>query len=180
MVAAGTYKPTVEVEVDHAISVGGTPARPFPSSRSPTTSSARTTPPRSSTTCESKSSKKRFPTRSPTKRGRVERVYAYSFDSAGACEIASGTLRDSVCWGGLVAVGSAAGSVHIVLRNVTATSTVMGASSGSDVTIDGANLIMHSIDPKQSNGADLAVDVNVGASASISLTHSNYATVDSG
>ena len=110
--------------------------------------------------------------------GSVERVYAYSFESAGACQIASGMLRDSVCWGGLSADGFGGGNVHIVLRNVTATSTVMGASGGTNVTIDAANLIMHSIDSSQFNGADLAVDVSAGASASIALTHSSYASVD--
>jgi hypothetical protein len=38
---------------------------------------------------------------------------------------------------------------------------------------------MHSVDPQQSNGADLEVDVSAGSSASIVLTHSNYATADS-
>ena len=180
LVAAGTYKPTVEVEVDHAISVGGTPGAALPVVQISDHFLHEDDAAALVHDLRIEVVKETLPYAITDEAGTVERVYAYSFDSAGACEIASGTLRDSVCWGGLVAAGSAAGNVHIVLRNVTATSTVMGASSSSEVTIDGANLIMHSIDPEQFNGADLAVDVNVGGSASISLTHSNYATVNAG
>jgi hypothetical protein len=178
VVGAGTYKPTVEVEVDHAISVGGAPGAALPVVQISNhflhedNAAALVHDLRIEVVAST------MPYAITDEAGSVERVYAYSFQSAGACEIASGTLRDSVCWGGLYASGFGAGNVHIVLRNVTATSTVMGAGGGANVTIDGANLIMHSIDPAQSNGADLAVDVSAGASASISLTHSNYASVD--
>ena len=178
MVAAGTYKPTVEVEVDHAISVGGAPGAALPTVQISNhflhedNAAALVHDLRIEVVAPT------MPYAITDEAGSVERVYAYSFESAGACQIASGVLRDSVCWGGLYAAGFGGGNVHIVLRNVTATSTVMGAGGGANVTIDGANLIMHSIDPAQSNGADLAVDVSAGASASISLTHSNYASVD--
>jgi hypothetical protein len=178
LVGAGTYKPTVEVEVDHAISVGGAPGAALPTVQITNhilhedNAAALVHDLRIEVVAPT------MPYAITDEAGSVERVYAYSFESAGACQIASGILRDSVCWGGLSVDGFGGGNVHIVLRNVTATSTVMGAGGGANVTIDGANLIMHSIDPAQSNGADLAVDVSAGASASISLTHSNYASVD--
>jgi hypothetical protein len=178
VVGPGTYKPTAEVEVDRAISVGGTPGAPLPvvqiSNHFFRLENA-----------EALVHDLRIEVVAPTmpyaindEAGTVERVYAYSMESAGACDIASGTLRDSVCWGGLVAIPYTGGTVKVVLRNVTATTTTLGASTGTNAEIDGANLIMHSIDPGDAGGADLAIDVNTGASATISLTHSNYATVD--
>jgi hypothetical protein len=178
LVGAGTYKPTAEIEVDHAISVGGAPGAALPGVQISNhflhedNAAALVHDLRIEVVAPT------MPYAITDEAGSVERVYAYSLESAGACQIASGMLRSSVCWGGLSADGFAGGDVHIVLRNVTATSTVMGATGGTNVTIDGSNLIMHSIDPAQSNGADLAVDVSAGASASISLTHSNYASVD--
>jgi hypothetical protein len=178
LVGAGTYKPTVEVEVDHAISVGGAPGAVLPTVHISNhflhedNAAALVHDLRIEVVAPT------MPYAITDEAGSVERVYAYSFESAGACQIASGMLRNSVCWGGLSATGFAGGDVHIVLRNVTATSTVMGAIGGTNVTIDGANLIMHSIDPTQFNGADVAVDVSAGSSASISLAHSNYAGVD--
>jgi hypothetical protein len=179
VVDPGTYKPGSEVEVDRAISVGGTPGAPLPvvqiSNHFLRLENAA-----------SLVHDLRIEVVAPTlpyaindEAGNVERVYAYSTQSAGACEIASGSIRDSVCWGGLVASAFTGGNVSIVLRNVTATTTVFGASGKTHATIDGANLIMHSIDPSEAEGADLVIDVGNEASATISLTHSNYASVSS-
>lgn len=177
VVEAGTYKPGAEVEVDRAISVGGTPGAPLPVVQISNhflrleNAAALVHDLRVEVVAPT------LPYAVNDEGGTVERVYAYSTESAGACEITSGTLRDSVCWGGLVASAFTGGTVKIVLRNVTASSTVIGASTGTNAEIDGANLIMHSIEPSQNDGADLAIDVNTGASATIALTHSNYASV---
>jgi len=93
-------------------------------------------------------------------------------------EIVQPVVCIGTSWGGLVAGAFTPGNAHITLRNVTATTTTIGASSGANLTLDGANLIMHSINPKQSGGADLAVDVATGSGATISLSHSNYASVN--
>jgi hypothetical protein len=180
VVGPGTYKPTAEVEVDRAISVGGSPGATPPVVQISNhflrleNAAALVHDLRIEVVAPT------MPYAINDEAGTVERVYAYSTESAGACEIASGTIRDSVCWGGLVASAYTGGNVRIVLRNVTATTTVMGASTGTNAEIDGANLIMHSIDPGQSSGADLAIDVNSGASATISLSHSDYSTVYTG
>jgi hypothetical protein len=179
-VAAGTYKPTVEVEVDHAIDVGGRPGAALPVVQISEHFLHEKDAAATVHDLRIEVVKETMPYAITDEGGTVERVYAYSTESAGACQVASGTIRDSVCWGGLSVDGYGGGNVHILLRNVTASSTVMGANSGTNATIDGANLIMHSIDQKQSNGADLAVDVAAGSSATIVLTHSNYATVETG
>jgi hypothetical protein len=178
VVGPGTYKPGVEVEVDRAISVGGTPGAPPPLIQISNhflrleNAAALVHDLRVEVVAPT------LPYAINDEAGTVERVYAYSMESAGACEIASGTLRDSVCWGGLEADAFTGGTVQITLRNVTATTTTLGASGSTHAVIDGANLIMHSIDPGDAKGADLAIDVGSGASATISLTHSDYASVD--
>ncbi len=125
LVGAGTYKPTAEVEVDHAISVGGTPGAALPVVQISNhflhedNAAALIHDLRIEVVAPT------MPYAITDESGSVEGVYAYSFESAGACQIASGMLRDTVCWGGLSADGFAGGNAHIVLRNVTATSTVM-------------------------------------------------------
>jgi hypothetical protein len=176
VVGAGTYKPTAEVEVDHAISVGGTPGAALPVVQisenffREKNAAARVHDLRIEVVKET------MPYAITDEAGTVERVYANGLLSAGGCQISSGTIRDSICWGDLVAISAIPS--HIVLRNVTATTTVVGASSGANVTVDGSNLIMHSISPTEANGADVSVDVTVGSSATISFSHSNYASVN--
>jgi hypothetical protein len=111
--------------------------------------------------------------------GTVERVYATGGElTGGACDMSAGLLRDSVCWGGLGGLSVFAGdpgSIHADLRNVTASTTFVGASGGGNLTVDAVNLIAHGAGL---NGDDLYIDVNTGSSASIVLSHSNYATVN--
>lgn len=177
VVAGGEYKPTVEVEVDNAVDVGGQQGAPLPVVKISNhffyvkDAGAKVHDLRIEVV------EPTMPYAISVDAGRIERVYAYSLVSAGACQIERGSLVDSVCWGGLIVSGSGAGNFHVDLRNVTATTTSMGAHEGAKVTIDGANLIMRSIDPATLDGADLGINVSIGASATVNLSHSSYATV---
>jgi hypothetical protein len=178
IVAGGEYKPTADIEVDQAIDVGGQQGAALPAIKISDDFFFVENAAATVHDLRIEVVKPTMPYAISVEAGRVERVYAYSTMSAGACAIERGTLVDSVCWGGLIVSGGGAGNFHVDLRNITATSTLMGANSGAKVTISGANLIMHSIDPGIAGGADLAIDVTAGASAAIDLTHSSYATVD--
>jgi hypothetical protein len=178
VVGPGTYKPGDEVEVKSAASVGGEPGAPLPvvqisdhflhvKNAGATLHDLRVEVVKST-----------LPYAVTLEAGTVERVYAYSTMSAGACGVFGGTIRDSVCFGGLVVGGTTGGNQHIVLRNVSATNATMGSSGSTATTIDGANLILRSGDPEFAGGADLAVDVSSGSSAAIVLRSSNYATVN--
>ena len=178
VVGPGTYRLKAEVEIDRAITVGGAPGGPKPviqiANHFLRLENAASTlhDVRVEVVAET------LPYAVNDEAGTVERVYALSTKSAGACQIAEGTLRDSVCWGGLSVGGYTGGDVRIALRNVTASETVMGSSGSTHTEIDGANLIMDG--PGTGNPADydLGIDVTSGASATISLTHSDYATVE--
>src|SRR5262245_33196376 len=111
--------------------------------------------------------------------GRAERVFSFTGEmTGGACGVLAGLLRDSVCWGGFsngLAVGaSGPGSAHVDLINVTANATHFGSSSGAELTVNAVNLL------SQGRGAtkDVYVDVNTGSSAAITLSHSNFSSVD--
>lgn len=109
--------------------------------------------------------------------GTIERAYISAGEIAGPCEIEQGTVRDSVCTGGLGLFVSSGepGSHNAVLRNVTATPMFVGACCGANLTVDGANVISQGIEPGRD---DLNIDVSMMASATVTLTHSNYSTVD--
>jgi hypothetical protein len=176
IVAGGEYKLGAEIEITHAVDVGGQPGAALPVVKisenfiHEKNAGARVHDLRIEVV------KATMPFAITDESGTVERVFAVGLLSAGACEVSSGTIRDSVCWGDLDVSG--AGSSHVVLRNVTATTTVIAAGSGANLTVDGSNLIMHSISPTDADGADLAIDVSAGSSAKAVFAHSNYAGVN--
>jgi hypothetical protein len=109
--------------------------------------------------------------------GTVERVYVSATDAAGACQIESGTIRDSVCRGGLSVAASLKKAPHVDLHDITATTTVVLVSGGAQLTAEATNLIAHG-EGTAFGGVDLIMDVSAGSSAAVTLSHSNYATVD--
>jgi hypothetical protein len=114
--------------------------------------------------------------------GTVERAYVSSGElTAGSCAVTAGTLRDGVCWrasggvGGLTMYGGEPASFQATLRNVTASSTLVVAAGGASLTVDAVNVIAQSVAP---GDHDLNMDVGVGSSATATFSHSNYSTVD--
>jgi hypothetical protein len=105
--------------------------------------------------------------------GTVERVFATGGENGGTCQVTSGLLRDSVCWGLLSVSASEPGTSHVTLRNVTATPLLVGAFGGN-LALDAANVIAHSLDSKH---ADLEIDVDTNGSATATFANSNYASV---
>jgi hypothetical protein len=107
--------------------------------------------------------------------GTIERAFVSAGEIAAPCQIEGGVVRDTVCWGGLYLFPGEPGTHAAILRNVTATPLLVGACCGADLTVDAANVIAQGLEPGQD---DLDIDVNVMASASIVLSHSNYSSVD--
>jgi hypothetical protein len=127
--------------------------------------------------------------------GVVEGVVARSTRSpAGVCHIWDGTVRDSICLNeaGGVAIGADlsafGGTWDIVLRNVTAIATG-GGSVGADFSFYGAGVVAN-IQAKavlvKGEKADVVarglsrrgIPDSPGSSTTITLDHSNYATVE--
>lgn len=113
--------------------------------------------------------------------GTLERAYVTSGElTAGACAVEGGLIRDSVCWSGfkiglgLFLFSSEPGPAHVEVRNVTANGTYFGSTSGAEVTVSAVNLLSQG----QGEVKDLSIGVNTGSSGSITLSHSNYSTVD--
>ena len=119
--------------------------------------------------------------------GTLEQVSARATAIGCFLQSADSTLRDSVCWttsnaagaAGLVLERLSPGTVTMTLRNVTAIAPAAGtygiraraANTGTTVTVDGANVIARGgqFDVR----ADASSDTTL---ATVTLTHSNYAT----
>jgi hypothetical protein len=121
--------------------------------------------------------------------GVVDEVFAHSLSSAGAstaCSVVGpGTIRDSVCWAeginsaGVGLPGGSGFTFDATLRNVTAIGVHYGivfADSSGQITIDAKNVIA-----RKTGSAMGSVDVFAfasGATVTITLDHSNFATID--
>ncbi len=110
--------------------------------------------------------------------GTVERVYADGSNGL-ACSVASGTIRDSVCFGGLSVTPSGLGKFTAAVRNVTADPLLIGAFEGAGLKATVVNTIAQPSYGGGSGDSGLLIDVSAGSSAAVTLTNSNYASVDS-
>jgi hypothetical protein len=174
VVASGSYVTSAEVELDHAIEVGGEPGSSRPLIvlvghelvvRNPSAVLHDLNLTQNGMTMAGALG---------LEAGTVERIFAKTGEGGAPCLLSGGLLRDSVCEGFLIADGIEPGPQHITLRNVTALPLLVAASAGSALSVDAANVIAHSLDGSH---ADIEIDVSSGASAALSMTHSNYATV---
>jgi hypothetical protein len=178
VVTPGTYKPNAEVKVDKAIDVGGQPGAAVPTielglegvrinNAGATVHDLRIELP-GATMAHALS----------LEAGTVERVYTLSGENnSGACEVLSGLLRDSVCWGAFagVTVGASGGGPNPVLVNDTTASIFVLAGAGVQVSVEARNVIAQAPLPGK---ADIYFDVSSGGSANVNFSHSNYSTVD--
>jgi hypothetical protein len=102
-----------------------------------------------------------------------------------ACTAQNATIRDSVCWnnagaGNGFGLNTGAISGTITLRNVTAVSSApinargisLGLNAGANFTIDAKSVIA------DGTTFDVAASEDMTSSATITLDHSNYATVE--
>jgi hypothetical protein len=107
--------------------------------------------------------------------GSAERLYVSSSGSGNACVISGAAqLRDSVC-SSAAGSGLFASQGATTARNVTASGggpsgfgVIVGAGGGAHVSLDGLNVIAV-------NGVDAVTDGSSGVSATLTLSHSNYA-----
>ena len=110
--------------------------------------------------------------------GTLNRVYVSTGElTAGACAVSGGQLRNSVCWGGFAGLQMTStdpGPAHVAIRNVTANGTLVGSAAGAELAADAVNLLTQG----QGENKDLYIDVSTGSSGTISLSHSNYSSVD--
>jgi hypothetical protein len=177
IVTAGNYTVSGELLLDRAENVGGQPGTPAPSIEL-STKSIRIH--NAGAILHDVRIHMQGPAMAYTvtmEAGTIERSYISAGEIAGPCQVEQGAIRDSVCSGGvgLFVFSAEPGSQRTVLRNVTASPLVIGACCGANLTVDAANVIAQSLEPGRE---DLSVDVNVMASATAVLSHSNYSTVD--
>jgi hypothetical protein len=111
------------------------------------------------------------------KAGTVERIYAAEGEG-GPCRMSQGTLRDSLCIGGLYVSPGAAGNYVASISNVTATPILVGAFETAKLTATITNTIALPDPAAGGSKSGLLVDVAAGSSASVTLANSNYASVD--
>lgn len=174
VLAAGTYKSASGVVLDEAIDVGGAPG----ASTSIEFSGA------SGATVEHSAAKlhdvrlalaeEAMAYTLSLEVGAVERVYVDGRNGIG-CQMDSGLLRDSVCWNGLHALPSGAGTYSGAIVNVTANDLSVGAHNNAKFTATITNSIVLS---DEGGAGDLQINVGDGASASVVAANSSFASVD--
>ena len=177
IVTPGSYAPNVEINLNHSIDVGGQPGGPVPVV-------ALAVPTVHVQNAGAVLHDLRLELPEPTMgytlildAGTVDRVYSNAPNAAGACQVSGGLLRDSVCRGGLNVSSGTPGPARADLRNVTATTLLLGAFGGAKLTAEAINVIAHS-EGTAFGGNDVALDVSAGSSGSFTLSHSNFATVE--
>jgi hypothetical protein len=179
ILAPGTYTLTADLELDTAIEVGGQPGGPLPTLLFDFDSLRVVSPGAVLHDVRIEMPGPAMAVPLLIESGRVERVYSFTGElTGGACGVLGGLLRDSVCWGGFtngLGVGaSEPGPVHVDLRNVTANATIFGSTNGAELSVTAVNLLTQG----QGTKKDVYVDVNTSSSATITLSHSNYSSVD--
>ena len=176
IVAPGNYTVAGEILLDRAVNVGGQPGGPVPAIE---LSNKTLRIDNAAAVLHDLRIHMQGPAMAYTvimATGTIERAYISAGEIAGPCQMEEGTIRDSVCTGGLglFVASSEPGSHNAVVRNVTVTPMFVGACCGANLTVDAANVVSQGLEPGRD---DLNIDVNVMSSATIALTHSNYSTV---
>jgi hypothetical protein len=108
-----------------------------------------------------------------------------SLDGAKACYMIDGTLRDSVCLasgtGALAVSVYGSGIAAPLIRNVTAISSSASANAGISLDVSTGSttsLSVKSTIARATAGKDIKATEAAGATASITVDHSNYVTTD--
>ncbi len=109
--------------------------------------------------------------------GTVERVYADG-SNGGACVVERGTIADSACLGMLAVSPGSPGKFQATVRNVTATPLLIGAFEGAILSATVVNTIALPDPGAGSSKSGLLIDVSAGSSAAVVLSSSSYNSVE--
>ncbi|HEX6229034.1 MAG TPA: choice-of-anchor Q domain-containing protein [Solirubrobacterales bacterium] len=109
--------------------------------------------------------------------GTIERSYVDGRNGV-ACRVTEGAMRNSVCFGLLAAAPSGLGNYVVSLRNVTAAPLLIGAQEEANLSATVVNTIAQPGYELGSSKSGLVISVGIGSAASVILTNSNYASVD--
>jgi len=109
--------------------------------------------------------------------GTVDRTYVDGRNGV-ACRATQGTMRNSVCFGLLAAAPTGPGNYVVSLRNVTAAPLLIGAHEGANLSATVVNTIAQPGYGLGSSKSGLVISAGISGIASVILTNSNYASVD--
>lgn len=109
--------------------------------------------------------------------GTVERVYADGTNGL-ACSMESGVMRDSACFEGLMVNSGEPGDHEVILRNVTADPVGFGAFGGGKLIASAVNVMALPSSSPSSSKSGVLMNVSAGSSAAVTLTNSNFNSVD--
>lgn len=109
--------------------------------------------------------------------GTVERVYVDGTNGL-ACSMESGVMRDSACFEGLMVNSGEPGNHEAILRNVTADPVGFGAFGGGKLIASAVNVMALPSSSPSSSKSGVLMNVSAGSSAVVTLTNSNFNSVD--